>query len=61
MNAQRARQIANSPKLANVTYNGRQIYIQHVDADSQTARVFPIDAPEEEQNVPLSQLIEHLG
>ncbi|MCM3293447.1 small acid-soluble spore protein H [Paenibacillus sp. MER 180] len=61
MNAQRAQEIAGSPMLANVTYNGRQVYIQHVDSDNESARIYPLDDPEQEQDVPLANLIEHLG
>ncbi|KIL41312.1 spore protein H [Gordoniibacillus kamchatkensis] len=59
MNKQRASEIAASPVMANVTCNGVPIYIQHVDEANETARIYPLDEPEREQNVPLSQLIEH--
>jgi small acid-soluble spore protein H (minor) len=58
MNKQRAVEIAASPVMANVTCNGVSIYIQHVDEANETARIYPIDQPENEQNVPLSSLIE---
>lgn len=59
MNVQRAQEIAVSPVLANVMYNGVPIYIQHVDASNGTARVYPLDEPENEQEVALGNLIEH--
>ena len=59
MNKQRAQEIATSPILANVTYNDVPIYIQNVDENNETARIYPLDEPENEQNVPLTNLIEH--
>ncbi|MBS4189509.1 small acid-soluble spore protein H [Bacillus sp. FJAT-49705] len=59
MNTQRAQAIAASPVMANVTYNGVPIYIQKVDANNETARIFPLDEPKNEQEVSLSLLTEH--
>ena len=59
MNKQRAKEIATSPILANVTYNDVPIYIQNVNENNETARIYPLDEPENEQNVPLTNLIEH--
>ena len=59
MNAQRAQEISESPVIANVMYNGEKVYIQHVDADKRTARIYPLDDPQKEQEVPLSNLMEH--
>lgn len=59
MHTERAQQIAASAKMAHVTYNNVPIYIQHVDAMNETARIYPLDDPANEQSVPLSQLIEH--
>lgn len=58
MNKQRAAEIASSPEMANVTLDGVPVYIQHVDENNETARVFPLDQPEQEQTVPLSSLVE---
>ncbi|MFT4416596.1 small acid-soluble spore protein H [Fredinandcohnia humi] len=58
MNAQRAQEIASSPEQINVTYNGVQVYIQRVDENNETARIFPLDSPQQEQEVPLSSLEE---
>ena len=59
MNKQRAQEIATSPILANVTYNDVPIYIQNVNENNETARIYPLNEPENEQNVPLTNLIEH--
>lgn len=59
MNAQRAQEISESPVIAKVLYNGEKVYIQHVDADKGTARIYPLDDPQNEQDVPLSNLMEH--
>ncbi|KRF03399.1 spore protein H [Paenibacillus sp. Soil766] len=58
MNNLRAQEIAVSPAMVNVTYNGTPIYIQHVDEKNETARIYPLDQPENEQSVPLSSLVE---
>ncbi|WP_027723933.1 small acid-soluble spore protein H [Tuberibacillus calidus] len=58
MNKQRAKEIVSSPNMVNVTYNGQPIYIQNVDDETETARIYPLDNPENEQTVPLSQLKE---
>lgn len=59
MNTQRASEIAASPVMANVTLNGTPVYIQHVDEDTETARVYPLDSPERETSVPVGELKEH--
>lgn len=59
MNKQRAQEIAASPVMANVTYNGEQIYIQNVDENNETARIYPLNQPNNEQEVPVSSLTEH--
>ncbi|MBY0120476.1 H-type small acid-soluble spore protein [Bacillus sp. S/N-304-OC-R1] len=58
MDKQRAKQISESPEMMNVTYNGKQVYIQNVN-ENDTARVYPLDQPENEQDVALTQLEEH--
>jgi small acid-soluble spore protein H (minor) len=59
MNVQRAKEIAASPVMANVTCNGIPIYIQHVDELRGTARIYPLGEPEHEREVPVQQLVEH--
>ncbi|EST54215.1 acid-soluble spore protein H [Brevibacillus panacihumi W25] len=59
MNTQRAKEIVNSPVMTQVTLNEVPVYIQHVDEETEMARVFPLDEPEREQSVPVSSLVEH--
>ncbi len=58
MNKQRAQEIASSPIMANVIYNGTPVYIQNVDENRETARIYPLDQPEKEQEVSVNELIE---
>jgi len=58
MHRQRAEEIAHSPEMHHVTYNGTPIYIQHVDMQSQTARVSSLDNQEKEFDVQVTDLIE---
>lgn len=58
INAQRAQEIVDSPNMVNVTYQGTNVYIQHVDEKSDMARIYPLNEPEKEQTVPLNSLIE---
>lgn len=57
MNRQRAEEIAQSPDMKDVSYNGQSIYIQHVN-DQNTARVFTLDNPENEFDAQLAKLNE---
>ncbi|QRG67651.1 small acid-soluble spore protein H [Brevibacillus choshinensis] len=59
MNKQRAKEIAASPVMANVTCDGVPVYIQHVDEESEMARIYPLNQPENEQSVPVDSLREH--
>ncbi len=61
MNIQRAQEIAESGHLAKVFYNGERVYIQHVDEQKETARIYPLDDPQNEQEVSLSSLKENLN
>ncbi|GAB2695214.1 H-type small acid-soluble spore protein [Paenibacillus thermoaerophilus] len=58
MYKQRAIEIANSPVMANVKYQGMPIYIQHVDERNETARIYLLAQPENEMDVPLDSLRE---
>lgn len=58
MNNQRAKEIAASPVMANVTCDGVPVYIQHVDEETEMARIYPLDQPENEQSVPVDSLRE---
>ncbi|WNC13849.1 small acid-soluble spore protein H [Brevibacillus brevis] len=59
MNKQRAKEIAASPVMANVTCDGIPVYIQHVDEEADLARIYPLDQPENQMSVPVNSLIEH--
>jgi small acid-soluble spore protein H (minor) len=59
MNTQRAKEIAASPVMANVTYNGIPIYIEQVDEENGTATIYPLDEPKNKQKVSVSSLKEH--
>lgn len=61
MKVQRAKEIAASPVMANVLCEGTQIYIQHVNEQTETARIYPLGNPEEEREVPLYSLSEQNG
>ncbi|MCD7035483.1 H-type small acid-soluble spore protein [Metabacillus sp. GX 13764] len=58
MNIQRAREISEQTEMANVTYNGKAVYIQHVDEGSGMARIYPLGQPENEKNVAVHELLE---
>jgi small acid-soluble spore protein H (minor) len=58
INMQRAQEIVDSPNMANVTYEGLKIYIQHIDETTEMARICPLDDPEKELTVPLHNLSE---
>ncbi|WP_085506436.1 small acid-soluble spore protein H [Thalassobacillus devorans] len=59
MQAHRAKEITEAPNMINVTYNGTPIYIQHVDEKNETARIYPLDNPQEEMEVALRGLEEN--
>lgn len=58
MNTQRAKEIAESMKEVEVTFNGAPVYIQHVDEKHGTARVYKESEPEREMTVLVEQLEE---
>ncbi|MBS4219606.1 H-type small acid-soluble spore protein [Bacillus sp. FJAT-49711] len=58
MNRQRAAEIAESPDMKHVTYNGKPVYIQRVDDQNDIARVFHLDDPGNEFEVQVTNLIE---
>ncbi|GAA3326707.1 small acid-soluble spore protein H [Ectobacillus funiculus] len=53
------KEIAASPVMANVTFDGHQIYIEKVDEQNGTATIYPLDQPEEKQNVMVDHLVEY--
>ncbi|WII40182.1 H-type small acid-soluble spore protein [Paenibacillus thiaminolyticus] len=58
MNTQRAIEISASPVMADVTYQGEPVYIQHVNEEDGIARIYPLSHPEEERDVPVNMLSE---
>ncbi|WP_026580801.1 small acid-soluble spore protein H [Bacillus sp. J33] len=58
MNAQRAQEIASSSIMANVTYNGENIYIEHVDQQNGTATIHSLNDPNNKQSVSVTSLQE---
>ncbi|WP_257349702.1 small acid-soluble spore protein H [Pseudalkalibacillus decolorationis] len=58
MDAQRAQEIASSSTMANVTYNGEGIYIEHVDQQNGTATVHSLNNPNGKQSVSVTSLQE---
>jgi small acid-soluble spore protein H (minor) len=59
MDTERALEIIASPNMINVTCDGVPIYIQHVNKNESTARVYPLDQPHNDKEVSLSNLTEH--
>lgn len=59
MDNRRAKDIASSPIMANVTYNGMPIYIESVDDNRGTANIHPLNQPNNKQEVSLTSLNEH--
>jgi small acid-soluble spore protein H (minor) len=58
MEAKRAQEISSSTEMANVTCNGEQIYIEHVDQETGKATIHSINNPEQKQSVDVSSLTE---
>lgn len=58
MNVGRAKEIAESMDMINVTYEGMPVIIQHVDDDTKMARIYAKSDPEKEREVPVMNLIE---
>lgn len=58
MDKTRAKEIASSPIMANVTYNGTPIYIESVNDTRGTANIYPLNQPKNSQEVSLTNLIE---
>lgn len=58
MDKQRAKEIAASPVMANVTYNQQKVYIENVNESKNTANIYPLNQPNQKQEVPLNNLQE---
>ncbi len=59
MDVRRAQEIASSPVMANVTLDGKRIYIDHVNGRIGSANIHHLDSPDYKMEVPLVSLIEH--
>lgn len=59
MDSKRAKEIVASKEMANVTYQGSNIYIEKVNSIKATASVHFLDRPEYTQEVHLTQLVEN--
>ena len=59
MDKKRAKVIASSPVMVNVTYNGTPIYIENVNENDDTANIYPLNQPRYRKEVPLTSLIEN--
>jgi len=58
MDRRRATEIAASPNMIDVTYNGKPIYIEKISTTKDTASVHYLDQPSNSQEVHLTQLVE---
>lgn len=58
MDKQRAVEIANSPVMKDVTYQGAQVYIQHVDEQTGIAQIQLLDDSDQTLKVDVTQLQE---
>ncbi|OYD09810.1 H-type small acid-soluble spore protein [Paludifilum halophilum] len=58
MDILRAKQILESPNKVDVRYEGVPIWIQNVDEEGETARVYTSANPDDEKVVPVRQLEE---
>lgn len=58
MDKRRAMDIASSPVMANVTYHTEPIYIERVSQNKDTARIHPLNEPNNSLEVPLDTLVE---
>ncbi|ERJ12150.1 H-type small acid-soluble spore protein [Haloplasma contractile] len=54
----RAKEIAASPVMAHVTYNGTQVYIQNVNEADGTCSIYELKNPDARIEVPAQNLLE---
>lgn len=59
MDKRRAKEIAASSDMVNVTYNGDPIYIESVNDTKNSATIHFLHDPQKKQEVSLASLIEH--
>lgn len=58
MDIKRAKEIASSSVMANVSFNGQKIYIENVDDSKGTAFIHPLNKPNNRQEVEIASLVE---
>lgn len=58
MDRKRATEIASSPDMIPVTYDGRAIYIESINDTHDTASIHFLNQPHYSQEVNLTQLVE---
>ena len=58
MDVNRAKEIAASSRMAHVSHNGTQVYIQGVDEPSEMAHIYHLKNPNERHEVHVSELQE---
>jgi small acid-soluble spore protein H (minor) len=58
MNVNRAEQIINAGEEIVVHYNGVPVWIQTIDKNAKTARVYTREQPDDEHVIPLDKLTE---
>jgi small acid-soluble spore protein H (minor) len=58
MDRKRAQEIASSPDMINVTYNGDSIYIEDINPNKDTASIHNLNQPHYSHEVSLTQLVE---
>ncbi|MDF2543048.1 MAG: small acid-soluble spore protein H-type [Herbinix sp.] len=58
MNKERAEQIASSPEMIDVTYNGDLVYIEKVNPTKDTASIHSLKQPQNTREVNVTQLVE---
>ena len=58
MNRTRAKEVASSPEMINVTYNGSPIYIETINPTKDYASIHYLDQPYNSQEVSLTELVE---
>lgn len=60
MDRRRASEIISSLEMANVTYNGKQVYIEEINPAKDCVSVHYLDQPHYSQEVPLTHLVESM-
>ncbi len=58
MNKKRASEIASSPKMVHVTYDGEPVYIEKVNPDKDFCSIHSLNHPENSREVHVTQLVE---